>query len=134
MRVLGRQQIWGAAAALALVVTLTGCGPPPPDLEEPHINAAQAVIKAYSEVEEATVVQDGRKVSLSLTVVSGVSEADARELAESFVILVQLIGPESPPESGLGEGIYDYHVQVYGPGSALIVEGRKRPSSSEMSW
>jgi hypothetical protein len=117
-----------------VVLVAGGCGEPPPELSEAIKGAATASIGAYIEVVDASIAQDGRELTLDLTVVSGRSEEQVRELGASFVRMVKLIGPEEPPDAQIGAGVYDYIVRVRDEGEQILASGAKPWKSADMSW
>jgi hypothetical protein len=124
----------GGVVAVALVLVAGGCGEPPPELSEAIKGAATASIGAYVEVVGASITQEGRELTLELTVISGRSEEQARELGASFVRLVKLIGPEEPPEGQIGTGLYNYVVRVRDEGQQVLARGTKSRKQADMSW
>ena len=124
----------GAAAAVALVLAAGACGGPLPEIAEAIKGAAVASIGAYVEVVDASIVQEGRELSLDLTVVSGRSQEQARELGASFVRMVKLMGPEEPPEAQIGAGLYDYVVLVRDEGRQILASGTKSRKNADMTW
>ena len=121
---------------LALMLLLISCGPtaPPPEVTNEQKNLAIQGIKEYSEVLDAAVTQDGKKLSLVLIVNYATSEETAKQLGDNFVRMVKTFGPESAPSKIIGKGMFDYLIGVYYPNEQLIVMGAKVDFADHITW
>lgn len=129
------------AFILALLPLFAACAPEAaPTITEVGKNTAIDQIKAYPEVLDADLVQDGYTLSLAIIVPAATSQARAKELGEAFVRLVKTFGlmdsgkSEPAPGKEIGEGIFDYLITVASPGQTIIVQGAKVREATHITW
>ena len=106
----------------------------PVRIDEQVQQLALSVIKGYSEVVDAAISQDGRKLSLAIVVRSATSKARAKELGDNFVRSVKSFSPDAPPSKDIGTGMYDYLVTVVYPDEAIVAQGAKASNSARITW
>ena len=106
-----------------------------PLITEAQKQESVKTIMDFGEEIKATISQQGRLVSLAITVDEGILDSDAKSLARSFVRAVKIFSPDLyQDEEALGTGIYDYRVTVRNPGGKELVSGVKMADQSEMEW
>lgn len=91
-------------------------------------------IKAYPEILDAAIEQDGKDLSLVLIVEYGTSEEYAKQLGDNFVRMVKTFGPEPAPGKLIGEGMFNYLVGVYYPNGELVAMGAKVSFATHITW
>ena len=91
-------------------------------------------IKGYSEVFDAAITEDGRKLSLVVIVGCATSDAVAKDMGDNFVRMVKSFGPEPAPTKEIGKGDFDYLVGVYCAGDKQIALGAKNRNSTRINW
>jgi len=131
------------AFILVLIPLFTGCaGAKAPTVTDLEKSWAIDQIKAYSEVLDAAIAQDGYTLSLAITVPAATSEARAKELGEFFVrstknfALLESDEKQKEPVPGkeIGEGIFDYLITVASPDGTIIVQGAKAKNAIHITW
>lgn len=106
----------------------------PPDITEFDKTIAINQIKAYPEILDAAIGQDGNELSLVLIVEYGTSEELAKQLGDNFVRMVKTFGPEPAPGKIIGEGMFNYLVGVYYPNEELVAMGAKVSFATHITW
>jgi hypothetical protein len=105
-----------------------------PQLTDEQKELAINGIKAYDEVRDAGISQDGEKLSLALFVNYATNEAAAKDLGDSFVRMVKSFSSDTPPEKEIGPGIYSYLIGVYYPDQTQVALGAKCSSCRSITW
>ena len=87
----------------------------------------------------ATILQNGREVSLALSIDCADSEekakTTARFLAEELLRMIKQFGPDSDPSStAIGTGDFDYLLGVNCADGTSIAKGVKAQNSAEIVW
>ena len=131
-----------ATLVLTAMLLFVGCAPreAPPEITNLGKSTAIDQIKAYPEVLDAAITQDGYDLSLAIIVPKDTSEARAKELGENFVRLVKTLGlldsdKRGPaPEKEIGEGIFNYLIAVASPDQTIIVQGTKVSFAIHTTW
>ncbi len=87
----------------------------------------------------ATILQNGREVSLTLSIDCAESEekakTTARFLGEELLRMIKQFGPDSDPDrSGIGTGDFDYLVGVSCADGTTIANGVKPQDSAAIVW
>ncbi len=85
-------------------------------------------------VNEASIAQDGQRLSLGLVVRVETTQDDAQELGDSFVRLVKTFGPEALPGREIGSGIFDYEITVVYANGTRIAQGAKDSTGIRIAW
>ena len=88
---------------------------------------------------KATILQNGREVSLALSIDCAESEekakTTARFLGEELLRMIKQFGPDSDPDrSGIGTGDFGYLVGVNCADGTPIAKGVKAQNSAEIVW
>lgn len=131
------------AFILALLPLFTSCaGVKAPTVTDLEKSWAIDQIKAYPDVLDAAIAQDGYTLSLAIIVPATTSEARAKELGEFFVrstksfALLESNEKEKEPAPGkeIGEGIFDYLITVASPDQTIIVQGAKARNATHITW
>ena len=91
------------------------------------------------ELLEATIQQDGRELSLVLTIECAASESTAKKtarfLGEELLRLIKKFGPDSDPTtSAVGIGDFVYLLGVTCANGTSIANGMKASDSTEIAW
>ncbi len=94
----------------------------------------QILITGYPHVQNATVTQNGKELSLTIVVVPGTSEAQAQDIGGSFVGLVKSFSIGSNPGQGTGGGAFDFLITVAYPDTAVVAQGAEMGSSGHVTW
>ena len=75
------------------------------------------------------------KITLVLTVNADTTVDRAKELGLEFVRAVMTAGPEpAPPAGSLGEGFFEYVVDVITPDNSRITRGTKSSIALQIFW
>ena len=85
-------------------------------------------------VNEASISQDGQRLSLGLVVRVEATEDIAQELGDDFVRLVKTFGPEALPGREIGSGIFDYEITVTYADGTRIAQGAKDSTGIRIAW
>ena len=131
---------WKALIPILFLLLLAGCATktplPPPTLSEVTKRLAidQIFITGYPHVQNATVTQNGKELSLAIVVVPGTSEAQAKEIGDSFVGLVKSFSIGSNPGQGTGGGTFDFLITVAYPDNTVVAQGAEVGSSGHITW
>ncbi|MEE8472320.1 MAG: hypothetical protein V3S82_04035 [Dehalococcoidia bacterium] len=134
---------WKAIIPILFLWLPAGCAtetetppPPPPILSEltKRLAIDQIFITGYPHVQNATVTQNGRELSLALVVVPETSEAQAKEIGGSFVRLVKSFSIGTNPGQGTGGGAFDFLITVTYPDTAVVAQGAEMGSSGQITW
>ena len=128
--------IWKAAIVVLALLSLVSCAPTatPPTLTEAQKDMAVSQIREYTEVLDAAIAQEGKRLSLALVVSHGITESRAKELGDSFVRLVKTFGPGPAPSKEIGKGTFDFLITVVYPDETIIVQGAKAATSEHITW
>lgn len=121
----------------AIMLLLVSCGPtpPPPEITGKQMKVAIAEIMAGNEeVRGVGYSQEGKELSLDVSVDYTTSEERAKEIGDSFVRLVKTYGPDTAPSKEIGKGILDYLVTVKYPSGEPVVIGAKVSSADHVTW
>jgi hypothetical protein len=131
------------AFILVLIPLFTGCaGAKAPTVTDLEKSWAIDQIKAYSEVLDAAIAQDGYTLSLAIVVPAATSQERAKELGEAFMRLTKNFAllesdekqKEPVPGQEIGEGIFDYLITVASPDQTIIVQGAKVRNATHITW
>ena len=75
------------------------------------------------------------RLTLVLTVNEDTTVDRAKELGEQFVRAVMAAGPEPGPQTDeIGEGFFEYSIDVITPGNARLIKGFKSNISVKINW
>ena len=85
-------------------------------------------------VKDASISQDGQRLSLGLVVRVETTQDNAQELGDNFVRLVKTFGPEALPGREIGSGIFDYEITVAYPDGTRIARGAKESTGIRIAW
>ncbi len=85
-------------------------------------------------VNQASISQDGQRLSLGLVVRVEVTEDDAQELGDNFVRLVKTFGPEALPGREIGSGMFDYEITVAYADGTRVTQGAKESTGIKIAW
>ena len=83
---------------------------------------------------EASISQDGKRLSLGLVVRPETTQDRAQELGDNFLRLVKTFGPEALPGKEIGSGTFDYAITVAYADGTTIANGAKEPNSTRITW
>lgn len=84
---------------------------------------------------DAAIHQEGKDLSLAIMVKFDTPEIRAKLLAEKFINMVMLYGPEGSSVRGKWEeGIFDYLVTVINPDEKVVVQGAKVSFADHITW
>ncbi len=86
------------------------------------------------EVDQASLSQDGKRLSLGLVVRPETTQDKAQELGDSFVRLVKTFGPEALPGKEIGSGTFDYVITVAYADGTTIAQGAKESNITRITW
>lgn len=99
-----------------------------------EMDAVLASMNQYQGVRESRIVQEGKTFKLALSVSLGVTEAEARDLGDSFVRQVKGIIDDTQPTKTIGMGSFSYWVIVGTNGNKVLAQGEKWPESESIRW
>ncbi len=85
-------------------------------------------------VNEASISQDGQRLSPGLVVRVEVTKDNAQKLGDDFVRLVKTFGPEALPGREIGSGIFDYEITVTYADGTRIAQGAKDSTGIRIAW
>ena len=85
-------------------------------------------------VNEASISQDGQRLSLGLVVRVETTQDNAQELGDNFVRLIKTFGPEPLPGREIGSGIFDYEITVAYADGTRIAQGAKDSTGLKITW
>ena len=85
-------------------------------------------------VNEASISQDGQRLSLGLVVRVETTRDNAQELGDNFLRLVKTFGPEALPGREIGSGIFDYEITVAYADGTRIAQGAKDANGIRIAW
>ena len=85
-------------------------------------------------VNEASISQDGQRLSLGLVVRVEATQDNAQELGDDFVRLVKTFDPEALPGREIGSGIFDYEITVAYADGTRIAQGAKESTGIKIAW
>ena len=85
-------------------------------------------------VNEASISQDGQRLSLSIVVRVETTQDNAQELGDNFVRLIKTFGPEALPGREIGSGIFDYEITVAYADGTRIAQGAKDSAGIKIAW
>ena len=129
------------ALVLATIPLFAACATEEaPKITELGKTTAINEIKAYPEVVDAAIAQDGYDLSLAIIVPKGTSEVRAKELGDAFVRLVKTFGlldsgkSEPAPGKEIGKGIFNYLITVAHLDQTIIVQGAKVSFATHITW
>lgn len=111
--------------------------PRPPEhrvITKTEMDAVLASMNQYQGVRESRIVQEGKTFKLALLVSLGVTEAEARDLGDSFVRQVKGIIDDTQPTKTIGMGSFRYMVIVGTNGNKVLAQGEKWPESESINW
>ena len=95
--------------------------------------ATEAMMRK-AEVNEASISQDGQRLSLSLVVSPETTPDEAQVLGDKFVRLVKTFGPEALPGGEIGSGIFNYEIAVAYADGTRIAQGSKDSTDTSIAW
>lgn len=87
-----------------------------------------------TEVDEASISQDGKRLSLGLVVRPETTQDKALELGDNFLRLVKTFGPEAMPGKEIGSGTFDYMITVAYADGTTIAQGAKKSNATQITW
>jgi hypothetical protein len=85
-------------------------------------------------VNEASISQDGQRLSLGLVVRVEATKDNAQKLGDDFVRLVKTFGPEALPGREIGSGMFDYEITVTYADGTRIAQGAKDSTGIRIAW
>jgi len=85
-------------------------------------------------VHEASISQDGQRLSLGLVVRVETTRDNAQELGDNFLRLVKTFGPEALPGREIGSGLFDYEITVAYADGTRIAQGAKDANGISIAW
>ena len=92
-------------------------------------------IKAYPEILDAAITQDGKQISLVLIVAWMTTEGQAQALGDNYVRMAKLLLKDGKVgKDGPGRGAYDYLVGVYYVNGDLVAMGAKVGVAERIRW
>lgn len=83
---------------------------------------------------EASISQDGQRLSLGLVVRVEATKDNAQKLGDDFVRLVKTFGPEALPGREIGSGMFDYEITVTYADGTRIAQGAKDSTGVRIAW
>lgn len=105
-----------------------------PRITEDEKRSAITSIREESEVINASIEQEDETVNLTLIVEFGTSKGQAKKLGKAFIRLVKTISQDKNPNEEIGEGIYDYVIEVLYPNKKEVVAGAKARRARKITW
>jgi hypothetical protein len=98
-------------------------------------NKVRSTIIEIDDVTDASILRNGKKLSLVLVVKNYTTVLRARELCDSFIRLtMNRVKAENKPVEELGVSVNDYIIGVYYPDDLEIALGVKANDSIRISW
>ena len=105
-----------------------------PRITEDEKHSAITSIREESEVINALIKQEDETINLTLIVEFGTSKGRAKKLGKNFIRLVKTASKDKDPGEEIGEGIYDYVIEVLYPNKKEVVAGAKARRARKVTW
>lgn len=105
-----------------------------PRITEDEKRSAINSIREESEVINASIEQEDETINLTLIVEFGTSKGRAKKLGKDFIRLVKTLSKDKDPGEEIGEGIYDYTIEVLYPNKKEVVAGAKARRARKVTW
>ena len=105
-----------------------------PRITEDEKSSAINSIREEYEVINASIEQEDETINLTLIVEFGTLKGQAKKLGKAFIRLVKTASKDKEPGEEIGEGIYDYIIEVLYPNKKEVVAGAKARRARKVTW